>query len=323
MSSTSLFLTKYQPEQLRDFEMDNQNRLLLKSLISLDRISLLFTGDVGCGKTTLIKIVLNEYYKDCPNVSIDSQNKDILYVTNLKEQGITYFRGEFKMFCQTFPEISGKRKIVIIDDIDGVNFHCQQLLRNCIDKYPKVSFIAGCTNINNVIDALQSRFTVMRLPLLEHSHMMRIATKISNLENIRMELKAKREMVLSCNNQAKKMITYLEKIKLMDTPIGAHNINKVYVVDINSNFKQYLKHLKKKIYKSISILYDLYDSGYSPIDIFNNFYNFVKSAPDISDDIKYKIIADIATHMARIHTVHDDPIELALFTNKVQTSMAC
>jgi DNA polymerase III delta prime subunit len=315
MVSSPPFLTKYQPTRLVNFEMEQANKALLKTLLELDRISLLFTGNVGCGKTTLIKIMLREYYKNHPNVSIDASNRDILYITNLKEQGISYFRGEFKMFCQTFPEIPGKQKIVVIDDIDGVNFHCQQLLRTCIDKYPKIHFIAGCTNINNVIDALQSRFTIVWVPLLNHASMMRIATKITKAENIQIDLKSKKAIVSNCKSQLKKLITYLEKIKLMDMPIDSNNINMVFMTTINTNFNLFLK--QNNIHSSINILYELYDSGYSIIDIFDKFLGFIKELEDMSDDKKYEIITLIGKYMARVHTVHDDPIELALFTNQI------
>jgi DNA polymerase III delta prime subunit len=49
-----------------------------------------------------------------------------------------------KTFCQTCSVIKGKKKIIVLDDIDLINEQSQQVFRNCIDKFShNVNFISS------------------------------------------------------------------------------------------------------------------------------------------------------------------------------------
>ena len=56
------FLYKYQPTLLNEYEMNENIKLLLQSLLDADCISTLFVGDSGSGKSSLINTIINEYY---------------------------------------------------------------------------------------------------------------------------------------------------------------------------------------------------------------------------------------------------------------------
>ena len=44
------------------------------------------------------------------------------------------------------------------------NEQCQQVFRNCIDKYShNVNFISSCTNTQKVVESLQSRCTLIKI----------------------------------------------------------------------------------------------------------------------------------------------------------------
>ena len=89
---------------------------------------------------------------------------NVLYINSLQEQGISYYRNEVKTFCQTSSGIHGKKKFIILDDIDVINEQSQQVFRNCIDKYShKVHFLASCSNIQKTIESIQSRCTLINL----------------------------------------------------------------------------------------------------------------------------------------------------------------
>ena len=88
------FIYKYRPELLDDFEMDPQIIELLKTFIKIDNLNLILIGISGCGKTSLIKSIIKEYYGD------DYNSINILTINSLKDQGISYYRSEVKTFCQ-------------------------------------------------------------------------------------------------------------------------------------------------------------------------------------------------------------------------------
>ena len=100
------FLKKYQPTFFKDFIIDQEYIQLLNTLINMNNLNILLVGNHGCGKTSLLYATIREYYqKD----TIPRQN--VLYINNLKEQGIQYYRNEVKTFCQTPSMIFGKKKI--------------------------------------------------------------------------------------------------------------------------------------------------------------------------------------------------------------------
>jgi len=156
------FIYKYQPLFLKDFEIDEELLVVIRTLISMDSLNVLFVGDTGCGKTSLISAIVREYYEG----SVKSDN--ILSINSLKEQGISYYRSEVKTFCQTSSSVPGKKKIIILDDLDVINEQSQQVFRNCIDKYSdNVHFIASCMNTQKVIESLQSRMSIIRVKALK------------------------------------------------------------------------------------------------------------------------------------------------------------
>ena len=158
------FLKKYQPLFYKDFVIDKDYIDLLKTLIEMDNLNILLIGNNGSGKTSLIEATIREYY----NSETIPQNI-VLVINNLKEQGIQYYRNEVRTFSQSRSNIPNK-KIYYSDDIDLINEQSQQVFRNCIDKYShNVHFLSSCTNIQKVIDAVQSRCSIIKIkPMKKH-----------------------------------------------------------------------------------------------------------------------------------------------------------
>ena len=153
------FLKKYQPLFYKDFVIDKDYIDLLKTLIEMDNLNILLIGNNGSGKTSLIEATIREYY----NSDTIPQN-NVLVINNLKEQGIQYYRNEVRTFSQSRSNIPNKKKFIILDDIDLINEQSQQVFRNCIDKYShNVHFLISCTNIQKVIDNIQSRTIIIQL----------------------------------------------------------------------------------------------------------------------------------------------------------------
>ena len=180
--SHKLFIDKFQPIYFKDFEMYDNIIEMLQTLIVMDNLNILFIGDAGSGKTSILNTLIREYYKDVPN---NIYNENVLHINSLKDQGINYYRNDCKTFCQTCSTVKNKKKIVIMDDIDFINEQSQQVFRNCIDKYShNVHFISSCTNIQKVIESIQSRFFIIKMKPLSRESLHKIMNKIKKVENI-------------------------------------------------------------------------------------------------------------------------------------------
>ena len=72
---------------------------------------------------------------------------------------------------------------------------------------------------------------------------------------------------------------------------------------------------KREISCAIRVLFQIYDYGYSVIDILDYFFTFVKSTDIFTEDEKYTIVPILCKYITIFNNVHEDAIELAFFTN--------
>jgi len=305
------FIYKYRPKELVDFEMSSTIINLLKTLIDTELLNILLVGNSGSGKTSIINCIITSYY----NNNYDPHN--ILTINSLKDQGIAYYRSDVKTFCQTMSSIPNKKKILVLDDFDNINEQSQQVFRNYIDKYSKnVFFLASCSNTQKVLDSFQSRVFIIKIKPLEPLYLINIINKICNMENINIEDKAKHFIVELCNNSVRTLISYLEKFKLLNCYI---NYNIVINTCTNISFNEFHKYINycinNDLIKAIEILYNIYDRGYSVIDILDNFYLFIKITDILKEEQKYIIIKCICKYIIIFYNIHENEIELAFLTN--------
>ena len=163
----------------------------------MDKLNIMLIGNMACGKTSLLNTLIREYYNGNSQKEYD---ENVLYINSLKEQGINYYRTDVKTFCQTCSNIKGKKKIVVLDDIDLINEQSQQVFRNCIDKYShNVHFISSCSNIQKVIESLQSRLTILRVQPLKREDLKTVINKIKAIENIEITQDAE-DFILTISN---------------------------------------------------------------------------------------------------------------------------
>ena len=211
------FTSKYQPKLLTDFTINEELIDIIKTLTTMDNLNILFIGNSGSGRSSLIQAIIREYYGE--DVTLNHDN--ILTINTLKEQGISYYRSEVKIFCQTSSLIKDKKKILVLDDIDIINEQSQQVFRNCIDKYSSnVVFLASCSNSQKVIESLQSRMNVLNIKSPNESQLKSIADKIIQNENIKLDADVVSFIVKVCNGSIRILINYLEKFKLLNTKIN-------------------------------------------------------------------------------------------------------
>jgi replication factor C subunit 2/4 len=317
----ALFLNKYQPFFFKDFETDPEMLDILNTLISMNNLNVLFIGSIGSGKTAFLNAVIREYYK---GLAPTEYVENILHINSLKEQGINYYRNDVKTFCQTCSSVKGKKKIIVLDDIDFINEQSQQVFRNCIDKYShNVHFISSCSNSQKVIESLQSRLIIIKIKPLQRVNLAKIMHKIKNLEQIDITSDAEEFLLNVCNNTAKILINYMEKFKLLNEPITLELATNVCSNISLFTFEDYTQLLKDdKLDNAIKLLYSIYDKGYSVMDILDNYFVFVKITRLLTEVQKYNIIPFICKYITVFHNIHEDEIELALFSNNLHQIIA-
>jgi len=323
-------LYKYEPKVLNDFDHDTQTINFIKAMLEINNLNMLLFGASGTGKTALLNAIIREYY----NGTINKDN--ILYINNLNEQGISYYRNEMKIFCQSSSLIKNKKKIIVIDDLDTINEQGQQVFRSTLDKYShNVHCIASCSNMLKVIDSIQSRMNIIKITPMHKDKLRNIIQHICKMENIRILPDVEDYIISISNNSIRVIANYLEKFKLMCGTNKDNIYNGADVITIelattmctNISFKEfdtftnYCK-IDKDIKGAIKVLYDIFERGYSVMDILDNYFMYIKSTDILTEDDKYAIIPCICKYITIFNTIHEDEIELTLFTNNIITILS-
>jgi DNA polymerase III delta prime subunit len=323
-----LFINEYKPNSINDFFASPKLKTVLRTLLDVDDLNILFIGNVCSGKTILLNTMIREYYNLKPDDNLIENNTNILYINNLKEQGIGFFRSDLKTFSQSASSIYGKKKMVVIDDIDTINEQNQQVLRNYIDKYKHhTHFIAVCTNIQKVIESFQSRVHIIRIEPPNEGQIEEMYEKVVSKEGMVISPEAKEFLFTYCKHSIRSLMNHLEKIWILGKPIDLDICIKLCVSISFQEFEKYIEILKQKQEKknddnqiisyAIQILYNFHDQGFSVIDILESMFGFVKSTNILTEEEKYLIIPLFCKYITVFYTVHEDVIELALFTNSL------
>ena len=313
------FLKKYKPKMYKDFIIEPEYIDLLNTLIEMDSLNILLIGNSSCGKSSLLDATIREYYS-IEKIPLDN----VLYINSLQEQGISYYRNEVKTFCRTPSTISGKKKFIILDDIDTINEQSQQVFRNCIDKYShNVSFISSCCNTQKVVESIQSRCTLIKLKPATNNILEKILLKIKKCEGIQISEAAQSFILNICNNSIRVLINYMEKFNLLDEKI---TIKKAKEICTNISFYDLEKYTiewfqNKNIKNAVKIITQIFHKGYSVMDILDSYFHFIKTSEILEEDDKYKCITIICRYISLFHTLHENDIELIFFTNELLSNV--
>ena len=316
MSTT--FINKYKPHYINDFKLKPELLNIINTLISIDDINFLFIGPPNSGKTTILESILRSYYNLSKTQSFNNSN--IMIINNLKEQGVNYYRNEMKTFCQSKCSIYGKKKMVVIDDMDTISEQSQQVFRNYIDKYKNnVNFICVCSNIQKIIESIQSRLYIFKLENLTIEQNKLIMNNIIEKENMKVNAYIKNYLITISDNNIRHIIHNLEKIHIYDNYKISINQCRELCSNISIEpFEKYILFIKNdELYEAICILYKYHDYGYSVIDILEFFFYFIKNTNIINELQKYKIIPIICEYITIFNKLQEDIIELSLFTNDI------
>lgn len=311
------FITKYKPYYIDDFRGNEQLISVIKSLIKIDDLNILISGGGNSGKTSLLYSLIRVYYNLSKDDNLPENN--IMFINSLKEQGINYYRNEMKTFSQSKCSIYGKKKLIIVDDLDLINEQCQQVFRNHIDKHKQnIHFISVCSNVHKVIESLQSRLHILKLQTHSIENIQYIINNIINQEQLHITEEAKKYILTFSKQSVREIISHLEKINILSSfgeKIDLTRCKKIIANISYNDFEKYIQAIQSNdLDNAVEILYNIHDYGYSVIDILDMFYSFIKNTTLLNETQQYKILPVICKYITHFHNLHENIIEVVLFT---------
>ena len=290
------FMYKYAPTTLDEFELSNKQDLLQQT-------NVLLLGGERTGKTTLASILVN----------IRSTNQEnVLFINSLKEQGIQYFRTDVKCFCQS---TTTSNKMIVLDGMDDMNEQTQQIFLHYMDTFPNIQFIITGSNPQKIIESIYSNCMIIRLSPVTITYMTSLLRKVVLQESIQIEEDAVHYLISLSNHSVRTLLNYLEKYKWLNIPITTSIIQQTHTDIHQPLFETFTTHLQEKNQKkAIQCILDLYEDGYSVMDILDSYYEFIKVAV-LPEQHRYKIIKVICKYIAIFNIIHEHNIELLFFVN--------
>ena len=290
----SLWVEKYRPQTLEDLCVSDENKSIIKSFTN-EIPNLLLTGNAGCGKTTLARIIV-----------LDILKCDYLYINASDENGVDTIRSKITGFVQT-KSFDGGIKVVVLDEADGLSNAAQGILRNLMESYANnARFILTGNHKHKISAPLQSRCQSLYLkPTL--SQALKRCLSILKTENITTSSEQKQQLaslVKSHFPDLRKCINEMQKVCIDSVLTIGRKIDNNPICD---KIYQHLSTKKTLELRKYLIQNDgLFNSDWE--QLLTDLLNYIYKSPVLDDSKKKAMVLTIADHLEKCSRVNDKEI---------------
>ena len=297
---------KYLPQQLHDIITPNKDEIMeqITQHITTDTMNLLLIGSPYTFKSHTLQLIIKEYYK---TKNVSSYHNLTLSLDCFNDINFSNLNNDVNTFCKTN---SFHKKFLIIDNFDIISEGNQQYLKILMDSCKNTFFLFSCENTNKINEIIQTRVTPIYFYDLTKDNYTELVTYISKQENIYFDITP---LINHSNISPYYIYNIFNKIKLLKEEQVA--IEK-YIVTINYTiFDNYVELISKKEVKdATNILFELFDKGYSLLDIYYFLYEYIKLSLNPN---KYSIIEQVCIYIQYIYDGYDNKLMLLFFTNDI------
>jgi len=171
----SMWTEKYRPTKLDEMVGDFKNKIkaYLEEPNKMQHL-LLHSITPGTGKTTLSKVIINEL------------GADKLVLNSSDDRKIETVREKVNEFVKVKSSKLGTRRIVFMDEADGLTNIAQDALRNLMETYSSNAlFILTCNNVSKISDAIQSRCVKIQFTKPDRGEILNYLKKICDNEGLK------------------------------------------------------------------------------------------------------------------------------------------
>jgi hypothetical protein len=295
---------KYIPHTLDELISPNLEELLtqLKSYLS-EQKNILFIGSNQTYKSVAMKLALREYYGIVPkeSVLILDTFKDLSFCNNENN--------ELRTFCRC----STPKKCVFIENFDIIHENNQQYLKEIMEQHPKILFLLGCENTTKMNEIIQTRVSPLYFEPLTRTEYKQLILRISEGEQI--QLKNMDTLLEFPNITIYYIYNLFNKLVLLQI----HEVEDItpYITLLDARIlENYFDTLaKNKVKEATHILFGLYETGYSLLDIYYFIYEYLKTNKRRS--IRYLYIEKICFYIQYIFDGYDHKLMLLFLTNEL------
>lgn len=293
-SNFSLWTSKYQPKKLSDIIGNAMVTDILTQYIKLDNIpNLIFSGPPGCGKRSMIKCLIREYYGnnaellDQYTINISgaiNRGKDAVTQPNSKKTQEHFDEQNISGFCKL--HLAHRKKIVIIEDFEHMTKEAQNAMRRIIEQYcDGTRFILLVNNIDSVIEAIQSRTVVLQLSPPSHDDIVGFIKGLLIKDKSVSSDKIIKIIATISRGDVRKSINYLQCITSTDITEDREFYDLFNILPISIIEKLVTHILKGNVPKTLDIISGLLNEQYTSIELMDTIINVLTSM-EIDDKVE-------------------------------------
>lgn len=307
-----------EPKTLKEY--DNKNYLLeriLKNYNNFDELpNLLVFGNDGCGKKTVIHIILNHYANPkIYNKTLIKLDEKIKYFESKYhiEIDLNHYNLNDKYLIENFVKdfVTTRNvgfdipKVVVFFNAHLISRVSQFMLRRIIENnYQTCKFIFSTNNLNRIIEPLKSRFLHLKIKSPTKLIMKNILKKYNKYKNL--ELKSKD--INKANNNIN-IKTCIQNLELISKNIDLRQNYEIVLSDI---FKEITskKFNLSDYYDIRTKIYELYTDNNSETSMFNYLFHLALKHKKFKDEIKMNITKEVAINEQNMILGNKEPIYL-------------
>lgn len=201
---------KYRPTTLEEIVGQPEAVSILNSRIAMDDIphAIMFTGDSGCGKTTLALILKSVL--ECADIDFQNLNcanyRGIKMVRDIEEQ-----KGR--------APLSSKCRIWLIDEAQQMTKEAQSAFLNMLEFTPShVYFMLATTDPGKLQKAIHTRCTQIKVRPLSQMDLRSLVTDIAKKEKVKLHLAVADKIAELSEGSARSALVLLEEVIGIDDP---------------------------------------------------------------------------------------------------------
>ncbi|TYJ58045.1 replication factor C subunit 4 [Cryptococcus floricola] len=289
------WVEKYRPVLLHDIVGNNDTIERLKVIAEDGNVPhIIISGMPGIGKTTSIHCLAHALLGD-------AYKEGVLELNASDERGIDVVRNKIKTFAQrkvTLP--SGRHKIIILDEADSMTAGAQQALRRTMEIYSNTTrFALACNMSNKIIEPIQSRCAILRYGRLKDAEVLKRLKEICEMEKVEYNDQGIAALIFTAEGDMRQAINNLQSTFSGFGFVNQDNVFKICDQPHPITIRQMIKDCQDgKIDEALARVNNLWEQGYSAVDIVVTIFRVVKGMEELPEYLKLEFIREIGwTHM--------------------------
>lgn len=273
-----IWFQKYRPRSVSECILPQTIKDTFQEFVDQQRIpNLILCGPKGGGKTSIAVAA-------CEDIGAN-----YLFINASEDSGIDTIRTKIRSFATSYSIVEG-RKVIILDEADGLSSNAQDALKSGVEEFSKsCSFIFTCNNYSKIIEPLQSRCSTIMFeirpeerPVIAKTFWKR-ACQILDSEGVQYDKGAIAELITNHFPDFRRIINEMQRL----TRGGVFDAGGIGAAGVDEQkFKDLVAEIKARKFNNIR-RWVATNNNYTSDQIFRKFYDAAqdlltpKSVPEL------------------------------------------